>query len=238
MIKKIRRTVFALLLTVIISAVPAAAVCAGEADEFDPKLTGIIDLFEPGSMDQRIYTATLSKIPASFSVDINKNNLLIKDAMEDEELAESLSRGDLTADEARDLFTNDDTEAILFPAEYTAGDTPYYMFVFVTDGYTNRSSRLKSLGAQGIEYLFGILQTYYTEEEQPEYSAAELGNERYIICDRVPTEDSNQYYSYIKDYYNVWNGDLVQVMLKCSDGYEDEAVAWAEDFLMTWEDAE
>ena len=41
-----------------------------------------------------------------------------------------------------------------------------------------------------------------------------------------------------RDYYTIWNGDLVQVMVVYNPVDKERAVTWTEEYLATWRDAE
>lgn len=181
-------------------------------------------------------TITLSKIPAMFTVSLDDNNVFVKGALQDCEV--SMERAETTEETIEGFMNGTDTEVLLFPAEYTVSDTPYYMYVFVTDGYTNTRSRLRSLNQEGAAYIFELIAGLYTEDEEPSYSAADIGQERYIYCDRLYLNSEGRATKLARDYYNVWNGDLLQIMVVYQERYADRAIQWTEAFLESWEDAE
>ena len=181
-------------------------------------------------------TVTIGKIPVQCQVNADENNYFVKGALDESQI--SFSRAETDLESVESLLDERDNEMILFPAKYTVKNTPYYMYVFVTDGYTNSGSSLISIQERDSWLYFqSVLEEYYAESEQPEWQDYYITqNAVFAVCNRViPDSDGKSDSRRATDFYTVWNGDLVQIMVAFKKGDESKAVKWAEQFLDTWE---
>ena len=160
----------------------------------------------------------------------------MKDLLDDAEV--SLKRAGVDQETVEGYLVEEDTEILMNPAEYTLEDTPVFLYVFITDGYTNEGARFHELDEAGTRYVLQIIQDFYTDAEQPEYSAGDIGEERYIIVDSLYYSSDGITDTPTRNYYTIWNGDFVQVEVVFTPEYREEAIQWTEEFLATWTDAE
>lgn len=182
---------------------------------------------------------TLGKIPVTVTINLDENNYFVKGLVDDAEV--SLKRAETTKEEIEDLLAEPDNEVVMFPAENTVDDTPLYMFTFITDGYTNEgASLINILDKDSWLYLQEILEGYYEEKEEASWQDYHVTKTAvFAVCDRVYVNSDGEVTGRMaRDYYTVWNGDLVQVMVVFNPQDKEKAVKWTEDYLATWEDAE
>ncbi|MBR3403596.1 MAG: hypothetical protein IKG67_15300 [Parasporobacterium sp.] len=193
-------------------------------------------VFAASSADQIV---TIGKIPAECTINKDENNFFVKGLLDDSE--PSFTRAGTSVEEVEDLLGETDNEILMFPAKYQVSNTPYYMYTFVTDGYTNLGATLINL--QEVDswlYFQGLLEEYYSEDEEPEWQDYYVTDTAvYAVCDRVFLNSEGERSSRMaRDYYTVWNGDLVQVMVVFNETDREKAVNWTEDFLASWKNAE
>ena len=189
------------------------------------------------SSDDKI--VTIGKIPVECTINEAESNYFVKGLLDENDL--SMNRGGTSVEEVAALLEETDNEILMFPAKYQIGNTPYYMYTFVTDGYTNLNATLIEL--QNIDswlYFQEILEGYYSEEEEPEWLDYYVTDTAvFAVCERVFLNSEGQRSSRkARDYYTIWKGDLVQVMVVFNESDRQKAIPWTEDFLATWENME
>ena len=192
-------------------------------------------VFAASSADQIV---TIGKIPAECTINEDENNFFVKGLLDGSEL--SLERAGTSVEEVEELLGETDNEVLMFPAKYQIDNTPYYMYTFVTDGYTNLEATLIDL--QEVDswlYFQGLLEEYYSEDEEPEWQDYYVTDTAvFAVCDRVfLNSDGERSSRMARDYYTVWNGDLVQVMVVFNETDRKTAVKWTEDYLASWKNA-
>lgn len=190
--------------------------------------------YTDNSTDEGKLVFTLGKVPVDCSVDTLKYHVFINGLLD--EMPESFENAQIDRETIDSFMSGPDNEVLMIPAEYIADNTPYYVMVYITDGFSNLDSRLSKLSATGLSYLLNVIRGYYVEEEQADFSAIELASEKFITCDRIVLYE-NEEDGYATDYYTLWNGDLVQVMARYYDkDMKDAACGAAEEFLSSWTD--
>lgn len=184
--------------------------------------------------EYEVQTITLTKIPVDITADLNQSHIFVKGLLEESEV--SLERAGADAQEIAGYLEAEDNEVLMIPAQYTLDNTPIFLYVFITDGFSNQDASLINLQTDGIRYLYDLIQGFYKEEEQAQFTAADINEARYIIADSLYMDDEVTD-TPVRNYYTLWNGDFVQVELVYLEECREEAFSWAEQFLQSWTDA-